>query len=196
MSAFERKADVERLAPRSSVSKVCLRAESRGLCRAAAQLHDLSRLSFAGCGNDRANAFGGLSQRIIEQVRISRRSVGLCMAQECANHRQRHPGARQDAGVGVPEVVEAAILDVGLAAHCCPKVLDLGQGLVGALAGEQANAGGRGLHTDKQMYGRRRQRHPVLTLLLGVRARLGPHAGLEIELVPGGRQDLAAACAG
>ncbi len=28
MSAFERKADVERLAPRSSVSKVCLRALS------------------------------------------------------------------------------------------------------------------------------------------------------------------------
>ena len=45
-------------------------ADGAFLCRAAAvaQLHDLGRLGVAGRGDDRADALGGLAQRIVEQV--------------------------------------------------------------------------------------------------------------------------------
>ncbi len=52
------------------------------LCRVAvlAQLHDFGRLAGARRSDDRADALGGLAERVVEQMRIARRGVGLCMS--------------------------------------------------------------------------------------------------------------------
>jgi len=85
-------------------------------------------------GDDRADALCRRSQRIVKQVRVSRRRPGLSMTEQCADHRQAQPGARKDGGVGVPQIVHTDATEARLGADRAPWPLDLDHVTVALLA--------------------------------------------------------------
>ncbi len=90
-----------------------------------------------------ADPFRGLAQGMVEEVAVARRGLRLGVAEQGADDRQRQAGANQDRGVGVAQVVDADVWDVGFDPRPVPEPLDLGQGMVRGIAGkdEAAEAG-------------------------------------------------------
>jgi hypothetical protein len=56
------------------------------------------------------DAVGRAAERVRVQVSISRRGARLSMAEQLANDRQSEPGARADARVRVPQIVNGNAL--------------------------------------------------------------------------------------
>jgi hypothetical protein len=78
-------------------------------------------------GNDRAGALRRHSQWVVKQVRVPVSGSWLAVSQQGTNHRQAQPGAREDAGVRVPQIVHADTSEPRRRADRSPVALNLNQ---------------------------------------------------------------------
>ena len=103
----------------------------------------------------------------------------------------------------MPQIMQPQALQVRGAANRCPRAFEVGHRPIARPRREQVRRRFWRLpvgvaiisslpHLRQQLADRGRQRDPVLSLLLGVRARLSPGADLEVELIPSGAEHFAA----
>src|SRR5262249_39717105 len=84
------------------------RAEACRASRRAPALKFERRLDrLAGGSDDGPHFFGGRAQRVVEEMRVTRRRVRVAVTQERANQRQARATADELRGVAVAQIVNA-----------------------------------------------------------------------------------------
>jgi len=83
-----------------------------------------------------ADLFKPRAKGIVEQVGVALRGLNLRVAEELADHRQRHAAGNEQRRKGVAQVMDADAGQFGLVPHIVPEPLDVLKRLAFGIAGK------------------------------------------------------------